>query len=131
MTISRRNLIIAASAFFMAPVLRVLGTSQAGGDAELTQRLVRLFPNSLRGAQAVGAACLRNEGRVPSTGELLERLCPDSGQRRVLAVAGDDELRGWISQRVRRDFAEGRTVTVQGWILAQSETTVYALTARA
>lgn len=80
------------------------------------------------GARRIGLACAAalDRGREPAalaaTVEALvpEVACPSRAVRRAALAA-----------RIRRDFAQGRTVWVDGWLLADTEARLYALTALA
>ena len=41
------------------------------------------------------------------------------------------QVHGWLRARIREDFSAGRTVTVDGWVLADTEARLYALAAHA
>ena len=41
------------------------------------------------------------------------------------------QVHGWLRTRIREDFSAGRTVTVDGWVLADTEARLYALAAHA
>ncbi len=46
-----------------------------------------------------------------------------------LGCAGPRELRARLSEQIRADFGARRTVSVQGWVLAQTEARLFGLAA--
>ena len=108
-----------------------LGALDRPPGSDLARALVATLrrPDS---AAAVGRAYLT---RVPAEA-LSVRLV--EGIREGLARDGFDpvvpagrpaELRSRLGERVRRDFAEGRVVAVDGWVLAATEARLFALAA--
>lgn len=87
-------------------------------------RLAALFPNSLDAARALGKVC--SEGCSAET--LLDRLC-DAGSREELASASLDELRAAIDAKIRADYRQGRTRRIEGWMLSETETRLFAIVA--
>lgn len=63
-----------------------------------------------------------------SAGQLSSTLCPGS---EALKSAHSDmaDLHAWMRERTRGDFAAGRTVWVDGVLLARTEARLYALAA--
>lgn len=95
----------------------------------LPNRLAALFPHARESARVLGAAC-RRAGACTGTPQILaEQMCADPAERHRLARCGIEELRAWIDARVRADFAEGRIVRVEGWMLSETEARLYALIA--
>jgi hypothetical protein len=43
------------------------------------------------------------------------------GGEEAIRTSGDDDLRVLLVRRSMQDFAEGRTVELDGWILARTE----------
>jgi hypothetical protein len=55
-------------------------------------------------------------------------IARDAGIEPGGAAARDPlRLRRALALRTRRDFAEGRTVRVEGWILSRTEARLYAI----
>lgn len=88
-------------------------------------RLARLFPNSLDAARALGRAC--GDGSNPET--LLDRLCDTPEARRRLASAPIRELRVAMETKIRADYTHGRTRRIDGWVLSETETRLFAIIA--
>lgn len=80
------------------------------------------------GARRIGLACAAafDRGRDPAAlAATIEAVVPEVAcPLRVVRRAA-------LASRIRRDFAEGRTVWVDGWLLADTEVRLYALTALA
>jgi len=95
-----------------------------GGDA--LGRVVRV-PES---ARVVGRAYLRREPAEANAARLRERILADLGlDADAAAASADRELRERLRHRVRADFAAGRIVKLDGWILSLTEVRLSALVA--
>lgn len=78
---------------------------------------------------------LGSPDRVRQLGRSYRMAVPAEDDRETLAAALRNELgtgapstlRSRLDARVRADFAAGRTVTVQGWVLARTEARQCAL----
>lgn len=120
--LSRRNVLAAGLA---APLLTQAHASAADPVAACRASLARLFPNSIDAARALGAAC-HHDGDVAT---LIHALCPSADERRQLAAGSVDELRAMLDTKIRADFTEGRTRRIDGWVLSETETRLYAILA--
>lgn len=59
---------------------------------------------------------------------------PESIANSVVLSGGEphttiDEMKAALCNQIRKDFAQGRTVRIQGWVLSQTEASVCALVA--
>jgi hypothetical protein len=79
-------------------------------------------------AAAIGAAYLRSRPAEGDLVTLLERIRPE-GWRALLHDRAASEWRGEFARLNREDFAHGRVVAVEGWVLAQTEARLCALAA--
>jgi hypothetical protein len=72
--------------------------------------------------------CVPEENNVDV---LVDLICsPGRGEQRELMYSGDRKaLRAILSSQQRDDFANDRTVKVQGWILSDTEVRLCALAA--
>jgi hypothetical protein len=129
MDISRRRLMISGAAFAAALSSWQNGVSALYGesDRELCRRLRRLshLP-SIR--SDVGSAYL---ARYPAEAgsETLTRLILSHLSQRGCAgsISDDRSLCRAVADCLRDDFAEGYTVSVDGWILSRTEARLCAL----
>jgi hypothetical protein len=102
-------------------------------------------PAAARPARRV-AGVLTRPGRAARVGRADHRARPDDAShgRLMPALAGGGpggaapverlgtaQLRRRLQRKIRADFAAGRTVTIQGWVLAESEARLFGLTALA
>lgn len=122
MLFSRRT---ALAAGFAAPFFVRSRHSAADSFAACRDRLAALFPNSLDAARALGGVC----GEDCSAETLLDRLCETPGGRGQLASASPDELRAAIDAKIRADYRQGRTRRIEGWMLSETETRLFAIIA--
>ena len=104
------------------------------GAGDLLEELRIAMPRA-NDARGLGLACVGvvpgiTKGPARTAGSRLGAL--DIEGRLTSALGADvrslqrSELRSRIANRTREDFRCGRTVCVEGWILAQTETLLYA-----
>jgi hypothetical protein len=99
-----------------------LGRVRCADGGELTIRLGELLPRPGE-VRPLGRTILAAERVRPSPGQLTARLFPDD----TWDAACRDGARPVLLERIRADFREDRTVTVQGWVLSRTEADLYAL----
>lgn len=116
----------------MLPAQRLVAVAHGGAAdrASLNDMIMSLFGDR-RAAATVGRAYLAQRPEERNAPRLLARVLEtDSGASAMPSLAAAD-LHAWLRQRSRADFAAGRTVWVEGWLLAQTEARLYALAALA
>ena len=92
------------------------------------QVLTALFANP-RGAVAIGSACLKAlPPHQRSAGALTVAIAEAAGCDRD-AIVGGEPLRARLAERVRKEFADGEVLNVEGWLLSPTEARLYALAA--
>jgi hypothetical protein len=79
-------------------------------------------------ARAIGRAYLAARAPRASVQEVAGRLWPPGLDPRGTGQAG--ELRQALLERFRADFAAGRIVSVDGWVLSETEAQLCALIAQ-
>ncbi len=96
----------------------------------LAVRLGRLLPHQ-QSARAVGLEYLRAAARAnPTADDLVDLLANDvAGGHHTLRSASDGELRKQLALRSQQDFAEERTVALDGWVAALTEARLCAIAA--
>ena len=101
--------------------------SSCGGPAPRDpEMLLRALGEGLADRQAaarLGAALCRTRPELADREDMLRQLFAAARWRAVQAVDAPARLR----EQVREDFAHGRTLELQGWLLASSEARLYAL----
>ena len=81
-------------------------------------------------AARIGRAYLESEPHEADVGLLVRDLAADwPGGPAALAELPETTLARLVSDRTRRDFAEGETVMLDGWVLSRTELRLCALTA--
>lgn len=90
--------------------------------------LLSLFEN-LRSAYAIGAACLKALPPSDSALQQLTNTIVASVERNAEVMSTRQAVRHCIEDWVRRDFANGAIVSVEGWLLSATEARLYALVA--
>jgi hypothetical protein len=81
-------------------------------------------------AGEIGRAYLRAHPSEADPERLVAEITGDWEQGPAeLDRLGRDELRLRLREQIRTDFAEGRTVLVDGWMLAASEARLFGLSA--
>jgi hypothetical protein len=87
-----------------------------------------MFSN-LHDACRVGMACQGRAELRLSKQALVASIF--GAERERLAAVPETQVHGWLRSRIREDFRAGRTITVDGWVLASTEVKLYALAAHA
>jgi hypothetical protein len=96
--------------------------SDAAETVPLSARLAQLFTDP-RSAEIIGAAYLKAADAAEAAPERLIRAISDG----EAAFATLPEIAKAIRARIRRDFAEGAVVIVDGWMLSRTEARLCAL----
>ena len=106
----------------------VLGRSIETPAARQARHIAGIFSRPLSAAR-VGRAYLRARPDEASPERLIAALAAGwpGGAARIERLS-HARLRRRLRRTIRTDFAAGRTVTVQGWILAESEARLFGLT---
>ena len=90
------------------------------------ETLLRALGEGLANRQAavrLGEALRRARPELADRADTLRQLFAPARWHRVRAADAPERLR----EQVREDFAHGRTLSLQGWLLAASEAQLYAL----
>lgn len=130
-TTSRRRFLVRSGAGLIA----LSGVAAAGCEvlispgprdaaAELIGLLHRHDLARRLGRSYVESAAPGEPSLEPLTRELLEDLGFDLDELMFLRVG---DLARAVAEQVRRDFAEGRVVSVDGWMLSEAEARVCAI----
>ncbi|MFO7567710.1 MAG: hypothetical protein R6X02_34025 [Enhygromyxa sp.] len=114
--------------------LRLLGALIASGAATGLAGCKRRAANDVvvatrthaEAAKTLGVAWLEQNGKA-SAKELAARFL--GGASLADYDNKPDELRALLHQRIRQDFAEGRTARLDGWLMSTTELDVYAYVA--
>lgn len=128
-TITRRRLLLGAVGLaLLCQPLRtwaILTHSRSSDGRRLSSLLTHRDS-----ARIIGHEYLR-VAPAEATPEVLLTLLVDRlpAGHRTLRIASDRELREFLLLAARRDFGEGRTVEVGGWIISLTEARLCALTA--
>jgi hypothetical protein len=124
--VTRRRVLKAVAALWASAASGACYANGVGSDAPLLNRQLRTIFGDPRDAERIGEAYLAQRPQEAD---------PDFLVRTVYAVAGrlsrlnGCEWRDRVSAAVRRDFAQGATVSLQGWILSTTEARLCALAA--
>lgn len=97
-------------------------------EQEIARRIAGLFdhPGS---AREIGKEYLRLAPSENDVAVLIRNVIPDSGRMRSLSTAGRESLRRHIATASREDFQQGRMISVNGWMLSQTELRLCAIVA--
>jgi hypothetical protein len=102
---------------------------ERAGDGDLVETALSMF-SSPRDVRRVGMACQGRAELCLSRQALVDSIFGTERDR--LATAPDRaQVHGWLRSRIREDFSAGRMVTVDGWVLADTEAKLYALAVHA
>ena len=128
--VTRRALLAMAAMVAFLAGRPALAADGLGGPRSLRSRSGRLTEifGRRRSACAVGRAYLRQAPKEADPEFLIGAICEtDADLRRVLVHGDKFRLRKALRDRVRQDFADGRTVRVDGWLLSRTEARLCAL----
>ena len=104
------------------------GRSTETPSARQACRIASIFSRPVSAAR-VGRVYLRDHPDEASLDRLLQRLAAGwPGGAAQIERLSNGQLRRRLQRKIRADFAAGRTVRVQGWVLAESEARLFALT---
>lgn len=123
-TTSRRDFIVSLAAAGAALSLGLVVTRPLWDNdplyAEVTERLT-----DGGHARRLGRLYLEQVPEEADSGVLVDLIFPDlpaEGQG-----PGQSEVAREVMERICRDYAEGRFVTVEGWVVAETEARLWAL----
>jgi hypothetical protein len=126
----RRFLGLAAGAAALAafPAAAEAAAASAADELALARRLAGLFaaPES---AAEVGRRYLRAVPQEASLRRLVAAIAEEPEGAGRLDALGPAALRSELAARIRADFAAGRLVRLDGWMLSATETRMMALAA--
>ncbi len=115
---------------FARPLHVALREHTSSADDRLVLRLASVLEHR-ESAAIIGKEYLRCVPKESNIDVLVDLICsPGGGEQREVMYSGDAKaLRAILSSRQRDDFANGRTIKVQGWILSATEVRLCALAA--
>jgi hypothetical protein len=107
-----------------------MAASAAGGKPALADRLLAALPDP-DGAAVIGNALMDELPSRPALDHVIERLIRnlDVPIERLADGAHPPELRARLKGRTSEEFRLGRTATVQGWLLGETEAWLCGLAA--
>lgn len=129
MPVTRRGFLLMVTSSAAVAIGRraggVVWPGGARGDLTLRAHLLAQCVRQKGSSRALGRAYLAASASPPALDALVASLWPS----RLGPAASVPALRAALAARSRADFAAGRTVSVDGWLLSQSESRLFALTA--
>ncbi len=119
---TRRQALRYLTALGALPLHTLIGCSGETDPAKLVALRRDRFSAAL-----LGWAWLEDQSPAPSATELVARICGESG---CAEFADDsDRMRRSIAERHRSDFERGNPISVEGWLMSETEVALYALVA--
>ena len=128
--VSRRDFLAASvlsAAAWPGDTLLYLPDRGEGGLASGV--LAALFSDPNR-AGVIGTACLRALPVIEASPDALARQIAADNFLGAGQCRSPAEVRGLLVGRIRRDFAKGEILSIDGWMLSATEARLYALAAR-
>jgi hypothetical protein len=129
---NRRQFLVAGAGAGSAAVFASLKPWRAVIEIEgqsVPERLGALLGHA-QSARSVGVRYLDGLTEPRGLGHLVALVAADvPGGEPTLRNAGDRKLRELLAHRCRQDFAEERTVTLDGWIASVTEARLCAIAA--
>lgn len=129
---TRRRLLGAVLALLATPLLSRLGlpvVQRSGLPLTDSMGLDSFFAHR-ESAEIVGQASLLNSGLPAPLQVALQRLASRAGGLDSLVVARAEQQRNLVCALHAEDFATGRLVSVEGWMLSETEALLCAMAAR-
>ena len=124
-----RTLVCLSAFGLRRPARALAGLATSSGPDLLAANLARIFVHK-NSAAIVGIEYLRCVPGERDVRLLVELICSSRAERRVEFTQADaGKLRELLLLQQRQDFAHGRTVKIQGWVLSKTEARLCALTA--
>jgi hypothetical protein len=96
-------------------------------EAAVEAELLSLF-SSLDSAKFIGKAYLKTAKQTFDRHQFLAELCTNC-QQNGGSAQNTEQVRSWLRSRQQQDFAEGRIVELDGWMLSETEVKLCALAA--
>ncbi|MEB3358007.1 MAG: hypothetical protein VKK04_14865 [Synechococcales bacterium] len=131
----RRRTVLKISLFSLAALIPSLlhqrgsQTTSSAFNKTFERHLLSVFSN-VESAKIIGKTYLSSLPDSLNRDALLSELCLGcDGGVSALSDMNTQALKEWLDRRQRNDFAEGRTVRVNGWILSKTEVDICALAA--
>ena len=97
-------------------------------SAPLISRLGRFFSNS-ESARVIGQRYLELTPSEADPERLMALICHTEEDRARLTHADTEQLRKILLDQQRMDFARGRTIMLDGWVLSETEVRLCAVAA--
>ena len=118
--------------FLILPLPALLALLACFGSRPLRTALAGFFEDR-KSAASVGEEYLRLHPTEDDDDQLVRRLAGERSREvewERLAASDPAAFRESVRARHREDFAAGRTVTLRGWVLSETEARLCALAAR-
>lgn len=130
MSLSRRDLLTALVFGLAGGATAACGTSKQD-LLDFGARLRHLVATLPTEAASLGRRYRRQGSAGTEAEDLLEEILSDLRAASLKGVRGgtEERLAMSLADLVRRDFAQGHTVELGGWVLARTEARLYALAA--
>ncbi|MBK8176021.1 MAG: hypothetical protein IPK66_12395 [Rhodospirillales bacterium] len=127
--ICRRSVLTALAVAIGWPVLARFAGRQGAGRQDSMRRAVAIFSEPATAAE-MGRAYLGMRPEEANADWLFANLIAGApGGQQTLEQLDDSALHTYLRERIRADFNAARTVWLDGWLLAQTESRLFALAA--
>ena len=126
--LSRRNMLRQLTCGGLVMALPASALALAAGDASpsLASRLRQFFSNR-ESARTIGRQYLALRPDEASLGQLTTLICRTPEFCARLENADSEQLRRFLSEQQRSDFEHDRIVSINGWLLSETETRLCAI----
>ena len=127
--LSRRT-VLAAGAGAMTCSLTIPQSLDIAENSRGVETAILTIIQNRNSATQLGIAALASWPNLRDRKQVLAEALDDLQMDANSVVHADAaEIAGRLSQRIRDDFAAGRTIMLDGWLLSLAETRLYALAA--
>jgi hypothetical protein len=125
--LSRRTM-LAVGAAAVTCSLSIPPTLDLAQNSLAVERAILAMIQSRESATQLGIAALASWPDFRDRKQVLAEALDDLQMDAASVVHADTrEIAGRLAQRIRDDFAAGRTIMLDGWLLSLAETRLYAL----
>jgi len=122
---TRRKFLLASLLSVSAPLYSSNAFASLSAESkykDVTNGLISAFSNK-KSLKHIGREYIKQLPASSSTSELVESILYSSSETvfHDSMLLNKKVLRKFIQDKVKEDFKQGRTISVQGWVLSQTE----------
>ncbi len=94
-------------------------------EKQLEEKVLQTL-NNIEHPKAIGKIYLENISPSLNKADILSQISGSESYKSLIKL-NNQQLKQWLAKRQIEDFAKGRIIPVQGWVLSETEVQIYAL----